>query len=273
MRFSKMARKDEELYSDIKDLAQDSKNLMFQLINDRIRKFDIPRTLGIDTFFLNYFLVHIYFPGFEMTNQFLPNWKPYTNEQEADFNHFKRYVEILHGLFIMIPMKYQEKSEKYSAAETDIIIDRVDAYGDFTNSFFHAHENVKQDLTDINKMEDVLKGFDIIYRFLPDLEFDPEFNKIVNSKAINQLYHITYPANFLKEHGISRYNYPINIEIQQEFDEAMKDWNATLFHFDPNLLVYSNFLKNACNHVLALDFGSEMLINEVISLFTEYYSL
>ena len=69
---------DEEIYSNIEDLAKDSKNLMFQLIKDRIHKFDVKRTLEINTFFLNYFLIHIYFPGFDETNKLLPGVKEYT---------------------------------------------------------------------------------------------------------------------------------------------------------------------------------------------------
>ena len=42
---------EEDLYSDIGDLAKDSNNLMFQLIKDRILKFDVSRTLEINTFF------------------------------------------------------------------------------------------------------------------------------------------------------------------------------------------------------------------------------
>ena len=39
----------EEIYSDIKDLANDSKNLMFQLIKDRILKFDIKNIFEINS--------------------------------------------------------------------------------------------------------------------------------------------------------------------------------------------------------------------------------
>ena len=96
----------EEFYSDIKDLAKDSKNLMFQLIKNRLLKFDIKRSLEINTFFLNYFLVHIYFPGFDETNKLLLGGKDFTNEQQIEVESFKKYIEITHGLFIMIPLTY-----------------------------------------------------------------------------------------------------------------------------------------------------------------------
>jgi len=262
--------KNEELYSSIKDLAKDSKNLFFQLITERILKFDLKRTLEINTFFLNYFLIHIYFPGFDITNKFLSGGEEFTEEQQLDLDSFKKYIEITHGLFIMVPMIYK-MGEPFTPSKTDFYIERVDIYGDFVSKFFYSHENVKD--TDYDDMEEKLKGFSIIYRFLPDLEFDPEFLKIVDSKAVNQLYYFTYPRNYLDEHGIQRYIYPVRPEIKQEYDEALRDWDKKLFSFNHELVNYTAFLKNAANYVAVLDYGSTELIAEVINLFTQYYSL
>ena len=58
-----------DFYSNIKDLARDSANLMFQLLKDRVIRFDINRTLEINTFLLNYFLVQNYFPAFDVQDK------------------------------------------------------------------------------------------------------------------------------------------------------------------------------------------------------------
>lgn len=70
-----------DFYSNIKDLAKDSANLTFQLLKDRVIRFDINRTLEINTFLLNYFLVQNYFPAFDVQDKMKYFW----DENERKF--------------------------------------------------------------------------------------------------------------------------------------------------------------------------------------------
>lgn len=261
---------EQDFSSDIPGAARNSNKLMFQLIQKRILRFDVNRTLEINTFFLNYFLVQVYFVGFEITNQFLPSGKAPSEDQQGGVEMFKKYIEILHGLFIMVPMKYQIR-DPYTSFQTDKIIDRIDSYGEIALAFFYSHENAHR--YDDGEMEEILKSFHIIYRFLPDLEFDPEFSKIMESKAINQLFNFTYPLNYFYERKLQRYFYPVDEELKQEFHEATNNLEKKLFSYDPNLKIYDQFLRNAVNYVMVMDFGSTELISEITDLFTNYYSL
>ena len=50
-------RREEPYYENLGDLAKDTAKLIFELLRDRVLRFDLNRTLEINTFFLNYFLL------------------------------------------------------------------------------------------------------------------------------------------------------------------------------------------------------------------------
>ena len=123
-------------YSDIKDLAKDSANLVFQLLRDRVLRFDIKRTLEINTFLLNYFIIQNYFLAFDLQDDFYFKEK-LTEDKKVECSSFREYVERFHGIFILIPMKYKTLNP-YTRAQTDKIINQMDTYREFTNQFFFS---------------------------------------------------------------------------------------------------------------------------------------
>jgi hypothetical protein len=256
-----------DFYSNIKDLAKDSANLTFQLLKDRVLRFDINRTLEINTFLLNYFLVQNYFPAFDIQDD-LAN--TLTEDQASNFSLFREYVERLHGLFILIPMKYKEE-DPYTRAQTDNIINNMDAYGEFTNQFFSAHENLTN--IKIDSMLEFLNGFAISYNFLPDLDFDPEFQEVTKSEAIQQLFYVTLPKEYFYKHNIVRFKYTIDEALKKEYDYNIHDWDKKLFNFNPELKMFKSYLINAANYIAVPDFGSKKLMSEVIEKFKRYYCL
>lgn len=256
-----------DYYSDIKDLAKDSANLTFQLLKDRVIRFDINRTLEINTFLLNYFLVQNYFPAFDTQEDFT---SILTEDQLSSSYLFREYVERLHGLFILVPMKYKEEGP-YTQAQTDKIINQMDAYGEFTNQFFSSHENLTN--VKIDYILEFLKDFTISYNFLPDLDFDPEFQKVTKSEAIKQLFYITLPKEYFYKHNIVRFKYPLDEALKKEYENNIRDWSKNLFSFNPELKMFKRYLINAANYIAVPDFGSKKLMDEVIEKFKRYYCL
>lgn len=262
-------RGEEPAYNNLGDLAKDATNLIFQLLKDKVLRFDLTRVLEINTYFLNYFLIQNYFVAFDLQDE--KNMGKHLSEEKAlEASEFRKYIERLQGIFIMVPMKY--KGERlYSPAQTDEIINRVDAYGEYANLFFASHENLTT--MKMDEILQMLEGYIISHHFLPYLDYDPEFQRIIDSEAVTQLFCITRPKEYLDKHNLKRYNYPVEKKIEEEFNDAMKRWDEKLFTFNPKLINYNNFLSYGANFFAVKDFGSRELMKEVIDLFREYYML
>ncbi len=256
---------EEEIYSDIRKSAEDSAKLIYQLLKERVLRFDINRTLEINTFLLNYFLVQNYFLAFDLQEDFI---RQRIEDEALDCALFRTYVERLHGMCILIPMKY-EVENAYTKGQTDKIINQMDVYGEFTNQSFNSHENLTN--VKIDKILDFLKGYTISYGFFPNLDFDPEFNKILNSDAFNQLFYINYPKEYFYDNNIQRHKSPLDETLAKEYAKAMKDWEKRLFRSNPELKLYHNFFRKAANYIPVPDFGSRKLMNEVIEKLKQYY--
>ncbi|MHA1196360.1 MAG: hypothetical protein ACTSRH_10495 [Promethearchaeota archaeon] len=256
-------------YSNLSNLARDSTKLIYQLLKERVLRFNLKRSLEVNTFFLNYFLIQNYFPAIDLQYELIFGRK-LTEKESVDCVFFREYIEKLYGIFILIPMKYSGENF-YSNAQTDKIINQVDAYGELTNYFFNSYENITN--VKIDNILKFLEGFMINYNFLPSLNFDPEFQQILKSKAINQLFYLSTPNNYFYTRNIQRYNYPIEDNLKEEYNEAIKDLNKSLFNFNPNLMTYKKFLLKAANYIAVKDFGSKVLMYEVINNFKQYYTL
>lgn len=265
-----MKERGEDLaYINLEDLAKDASNLIFQLLKDRVLRFDVSRTIEINTYFLNYFLLQNYFVAFDLQDE-TEFAKNLSEEESLELSSFREYIERLHGIFIMIPMIYKGE-DLYSKTNTDEFINRIDIYGEFTNNFFTSSENLTT--MKFDEIEKMLEDYVISHHFLPYLDFDPEFQKIIDSVAFNQLFCITRSKEYLARHNLKRFNYPVDEKISREFEDAMKRWDEKIFKFNPNLKSYSNFLSYGANYIAVKDFGSSSLMKEVIDLFREYYML
>ncbi len=265
-----MSERDKEpYYENLGDLAKDAANLIFELLRDRVLQFDLIRSLEINTFFLNYFLLQNYFVAFDLQDE-MNMGKNLSEDKALEYSSFRKYIERLHGIFVMIPMMYQG-SDFYSKAQTDEILNRIDVYGEFTNTFFFSYENLSP--MKMTEIEHMLKDYVISYNFLPYIDYDPEYQKIIDSVAINQLFSITRTKEYLDKRDLKRFNFPIDEKIRSDFEDAMKRWEEKLFRFNPKLKSYSEFLSYGANYIAVKDFGSRKLIKEVIDLFRDYFIL
>ena len=152
---------------------------IFKWINRTI-EFDTLRSLQLNTFLLNYFLAQNYLPAIEIVKQrfCIEN---YTAQQLRETENFRKYVERIHGIYIMIPMTFKH-SKKVSKFETDNRIAGLDAYGDYVNAFFMINTN-PDFFTHLS--QNLMKSeYEAQEYWLPYLNFDPEFQKILESDAI-----------------------------------------------------------------------------------------
>lgn len=262
-------RGEEPYYKNLGDLAKDATNLIFQLLRDRILRFNLTRSLEINTFFLNYFLLQNYFGAFDLQDE-MDMGKNLSEEESLEYSSFRKYIERLNGIFIMIPMRYKGESF-YTKAQTDGEINRLHAYGEFTNLFFSSQENLTP--MKMDEIENMLEDYVISHHFLPYLDYDPGFQKIIDSDATNQLFYINHSKEYLEKQNLKRYNYPVDKKIKKEFENAIRRWDEKLFTYNPKLKNYNNFLSYGANYVAVKDFGSRQLMKEVIDLFREYYML
>jgi hypothetical protein len=84
---------------------------IFKWIN-RTLEFDTLRALQLNTFLLNYFLAQNYLPAIEIVEQRL-GLINYTDDQLNETENFRKYVERIHGIYIMIPMTYKHSKKLY----------------------------------------------------------------------------------------------------------------------------------------------------------------
>jgi len=126
-------------------------------------------------------------------------------------------------------MKYKGENF-YTKAQTDEVINQLHAYGEFTNLFFSSQENLTP--MKMDEIEHMLEGYVISHHFLPYLDYDPEFQKIIDSDATNQLFCINRSKEYLEKHNLKRYNYPVDKKIKKEFEDTMRRWDEKLLDTD-----------------------------------------
>ena len=99
----------------------------------------------------------------------------------------------------------------------------------------------------MNEIENMLEEYVISYHLLPYLDYDPEFQRIMDSDAITQLFSINRSKEYLKKYNIKRYNYSVSEKIRSDFEDAVKHRDEKLFNYNPNLINYKNFPIYFCN--------------------------
>ncbi len=82
-------RGEEPYYDNLGDLAKDAANLVFELLRDRVLRFDLIRSLEINTFFLNYFLLQNYFVAFDLQDE-MNMGKNLSEDKALEYSSFSR---------------------------------------------------------------------------------------------------------------------------------------------------------------------------------------
>ncbi|MEE9377779.1 MAG: hypothetical protein V3V33_07050 [Candidatus Lokiarchaeia archaeon] len=262
-----MNDKDPDLEVKISELAKEVNPVFFEWLKSTI-KLDVIRSLEINTFLLNYFISLNYFPAHELIDKIYTG-KEYTEEQLNDLKNFRDYTERMHGIFILMTMIYDSEVRNKKRI-TDRIIDQMDLFGELVNQFFFLNTNPSN--IEVNRLLERLEDFSTVDIMLPNLEFDPEYRKILDSDTIKQIFHVATPLNEPNPKRFKDYKYFLSEEQYHEFHEN-KFSEEILFDIDPKLKWLPGYCKKGANYFWFLDFGSHDLINEFIRLFKEYFCL
>jgi len=139
-----------------------------------------------------------YFPWFNTLQKEIPDLIP--KDQKENFAGFTFTSENIFGIIILVALKYKTQI-KISIEETDELINKLWLSGPLVNSFFafNCISNKFYDLKLKNIME-ILPKFTIKDKLLPKLEFDPEFQKLLENDAVKQI----YDTNFITDWFESR---------------------------------------------------------------------
>ena len=113
-------------------------------------------------------------------------------------------------------MRY-DSEVRYKKSYTDRVTDLMDIFGELVNQFFFLNTNLSSKR--INNILTRLREFSTIDFMLPNLIFDAEYKKILNSDAINQIFHAVTPLGELRPKRSKDYKFLLNEEQYHEFHE------------------------------------------------------
>ncbi len=247
-------------------------NLKFYIWLKKISKFDISRSLQISSFLINFHLAQNYFPGIDELVSEIPQLMPESlNKQKI--REFRMNLERAYNIFVLISLFYNSKIT-LTKGQTDQQMDELDGFGPLLRRFFNLNSLPKYiKIEEIDKISDYIKDSLIIENYLPQLDFDPLFQEILSSNAIKFLFYTSAPKSLLMFDGKPKDNWYVpELFIFHEFLEARRDPKKKLFKINPELGI-SRFLLTYTNYMGIFHFGSFKLINEIIELFTKYYSI
>jgi len=242
-------------------LDEINKNFYFIIV--QVNQLNRTRALQVLTLLLNSSIASLFFPSYQSS---LNIFRVKGDESVERLMMRERINEITYGVFSLIILKYRGKNI-ITPLKTDIYIENLRdfASSEVSNFFLLNFLPLNFKLEDIREISE---NFIIEYKLLPDLDFDPKFQKILKSEPIKYLFHDINPNNLLEMQLKSKFapNKELWLEITQEiFDKAQSplDINPNLIIAEEARLFYRAYGT--------LYFGSELLIDEIIDHFIEYF--
>ncbi|KKN55081.1 hypothetical protein LCGC14_0586020 [marine sediment metagenome] len=252
-----------------KNLQKESNPKFYEWVK-QILQFNLVRSVRINTYLLNFSIGNTFFPWFKTLNKEIPTLMP-DNLDSSILNGFMISSDRIYGLNIFLPMKYKFTSE-LSEEETDKKIDKLWSYGPLVNKFF-INNTIKSNLQkiDLKTIFTALKRFSIKNTLIPDLSFDPEYKKVINSEALKQVYDTGFITDFLNSKLPEEPKYIPERNLLLRQLQSSRDRRKKLFRIDHDLTI-SKFMLEYLNHFPVSFIGSHEQIDEIIKVFTEYYS-
>ncbi len=220
----------------------------------------------VNTFLTNFQIFQNYFPWFESILPFFPKDKFGLTSEEI--KEYRLNYERMYNIFILIPFKYKSDL-RLSKGQTDKKIDKLRKKGPLIRDFFLM--NMVRPDSKVKDLVHFLKGYVLVERLFPDLGFDPEFKKILTSRAYRSLFDVRFIREFFETgqmiHGET---YLAPAHLLEELSKSYDNKEKTLFSIDQNLH-FSSHLKEIYNNIGILYLGSPQMIDELIALFIDYY--
>ena len=252
----------------VKDLLERVNPVFFEWIK-KILELNVSRALQLATFFTNFYIVQNYFPRFSSFLESVPNLVEKVNLTPEKMKEFRTNFERIFTIITFVLLKY-DWNKKLSQDETDKSLNDLESEGSLINSFFIFNANPVN--LEIKNLRKYYENYFIVDHLLPNLDFDPEFRKILRSEAIKHLFFINTPENLLNPNkNAEKLTYVTELKYILKFQETRKDYGKKLFDIEPDLKLSKHTLE-FMNYIGIFDFGSLKLIDDLILLFTEYYT-
>ena len=227
------------------------------------------RAVSLCTFLVNFNININYFPWHKVLHKEIPDLIP--EELKKEFVGFTFASEIIFGIIILVVLRHAHQ-QKASIQETDEIINKLWLSGPLINQFFifntisPKNRNVK-----LSDLLEIFPNFNIKDNMLPKLEFDPEFQNVMENEAVKQLYDTNFITDWLDSRESKPYKYFPDRGTFFKNLQVFRDKKTKIFDVNPNLSI-SKFMFRNLNVFPNAFFSSTAQIDEIMSVFIEYYS-
>jgi len=232
-----------------------------------ILSFNKITSVKISTFLLNFFLQENYFPWINKLRKVFPFIEP-PKLETTSISEFFYGSERYFGLVIMICLKYRRRNT-ISMEDTIQRLDLLWKSTPLINRFFIFNSiDPKYQIIQLNPLLDALRESQLRDKLLPDLGFDPEFQKVLDNPAFYQLFDTSWIDNFFKG------KVPEGQGYLPEKDWFFSNMNAKKNPkpiFLINSGIFSQFNKNWLNY--SPFFSSKAQIDDIIETLKKYYIL
>lgn len=225
---------------------------------------NLNRALQVFTLLLNDSIYSLYFSGYKSA---IDLFRREEDESPEQLILEEKLKEIIYGMSIYVNLKYKQIKES-SSDKTDQTIQFIRSISpSFFNDFFIM--NFLPLKFKLSLLDKLLNGFFIEYKFLPDLNFDPKFEKILKSDPINHLYTALNPKTMVLQGYNSKYTLDLE-KLKKINEELMNPFKAPL-GINPDLPIAhdAKMFSNWYGHIY---FSSHEMITDLINIFIEYYS-
>jgi len=232
-------------------------------------KCDKTRAVSLCTFLLNFNMHMNYFPWHNVLHKEIPDLIPEGLKDE--FVGFTFTSEIIFGIIILIVLKYKFQ-QKATMEETDELIDNLWKSGPLINQFFTFNSiSPKYHDANLSVLIDIFPHFTIKDKLLPKLEFDPDFQKVLENEAVKQLYDTSFITDWLDSREPKHYKYLPDKRTFFKNLQIFRDKKTKLFEINSNLTI-SKFMYRNMNVFPNSFFSSPAQIDEIMRVIIEYYS-
>ena len=231
-----------------------------------VLKLNLSRTLEICTLILNFMISQNYFPWMKaITNKF-PDMVPEILNGDK-IRGFRINFERIYGIFILMNLLYNS-DKKLNPANTDKAIDELDSNSSQIAAFFLIN-SFPSDLKAI-AVKNYLTGFTIHEKMLPRLEFDPEFQKILEHEAIKELYDTSFIDDYFEPIPPKRNKkYLINMNLLKEVLKIRERPYLRIFEMDFELGI-SKYNYKSIQYAGVFFLSNNQQIEDIIGLFKKY---
>jgi len=223
---------------------------------------DVSRALLICTYLLNYNIAENYFPSISRYQEQHSYRRPpkISAQQIAEF---RITFEKIFSIITWFVLNYKQRGKILSKSATDSKINKISFSGPLVKNFFAF--NTVPPYVEMKMINNILKNYEMVENFVPNLEFDPEFKKILDHKSFQHILVKTSPE-FMLDAPLSE-----TLDYETPIDSTVFKPPERIYNVNPELRISYQFF-NFFNEMGVMKLGIAEVIDDAISLLSKYYS-